>query len=465
MTTQAVKNSPAAKRGAVKLLSLNVAEGTVNGSRTNEFAELLGRAAVAAGQVLPALAQSWSSDAPSTLRGNVAAKIGSFDKVKRQSLSSLSKQSGSDSSSSSSDSDEEFQMPSLQEAFCLPMTSLQGAKRAASAMLVASVFAAELSDKERVPVLVLGRPPGHHATCAHRPALCAPQWKSPGGTLVGANLGGGCFYPSCWLAAVHCMRQGISNKLAYIDIDAHKPDGVWKEVDHLCQLGAARRAAVLNGKPDACKGVYFASLHVNGYPNPNQNWQSVACNIPKGNRRAFDVTVQEELLPPGVATGEVKNEVVLGAFKRWRTSVSAELRTIKPNGLFVGLGLDLHEYEKHVGDKEVGIGLRRQHYHKLIHGLPRSVLKGPMVLTLEGGYTKAGVIDGMLGVVSGLEALSAKARQSRSMTKLCFKKAKKSCQLKCRRMSKSSPSPRMCSSKRRSLSSSDRAKQARRLSA
>ena len=48
------------------------------------------------------------------------------------------------------------------ETCALPMDSLLGAKRAARAMLVASVFAAELSEREGVPVVVVGRPPGHH---------------------------------------------------------------------------------------------------------------------------------------------------------------------------------------------------------------------------------------------------------------------------------------------------------------
>ena len=145
------------------------------------------------------------------------------------------------------------------------------------------MFAAELSDKERVPVLVLGRPPGHHATCAHELALDAPKCRSPGGPLDGASLGGGCFYPSCWVAAVHCMREGLAQKLAYIDVDAHKPDGVWKEVDHLSKLSRDDRAELLKGKPNACEGVLFASVHVEGYPNPgNLNWRSAVRKMPKG---------------------------------------------------------------------------------------------------------------------------------------------------------------------------------------
>merc|ERR1719149_357683 len=131
------------------------------------------------------------------------------------------------------------------------MTNLEGSKAAAQAMLIASVFAAELSAKERLPVLVLGRPPGHHATCEHKLDFNAPYYPSPGGAVEGVSLAGGCFYPSCWLAALHCLRQGTAHKLAYIDIDAHKPEGIWKEVDHLCGLDSAKRKAVLNGNADA----------------------------------------------------------------------------------------------------------------------------------------------------------------------------------------------------------------------
>lgn len=465
---RAAKSSTAVKRGAVMMLALNVGEGSVNGSKTNEFAEMLRRAAASTGQVLPALAQSWNADAPATLAGNVSAKLGSFSKVKRSSLSKVRRQSRSSSKDSDSESDEDIWKPTVEEGMCLPMTSLQGAKRAAQAMLVASIFAAELSNKERAPVLVLGRPPGHHATCAHTLALDAPECQSPGGALKGANLGGGCFYPSCWLAAVHCLRQGMSQRLAYIDVDAHKPDGVWKEVDHLCRLGAARRAAVLNGTPDACQGLLFASVHVNGYPNPNDQWESVSCKRPKGPRRAFDIKVQEELLPPGMATGDLDNEVVLDAFKRWRTAVVRDLRSLKPNGLFIGLGLDLHKYEKQIGDKAVGLGLQRQHYRQLIQDLPTSALKGPVVLTLEGGYTKAGVIDGMLGVLSGLETIARRARASGKISRSWLRKARKAHKapkLK-KRVSLSASSP--LGTKRRlsrsSTNSSDQSKRSKRLS-
>lgn len=250
------------------------------------------------------------------------------------------------------------------------------------------------------------------------------------------------------------MRQGMSQRVAYIDIDAHKPDGVWKEVDHLCQLPRVRRRTVLNGMPDACEGVYFASVHVNGYPNPQQNWQSVARTIPKSHKRAFSVRLQEELLPSGVADGSVPNGVVLDAFKKWRTSVSTDLRDLKPNGLFVGLGLDLHEYEKNVGDKQVGRGLKRQHYRELIQGFPSTALRGPVVLTLEGGYTKAGVIDGMLGVISGLEVLSRRARTSRGVARRFLTKAKgdSSLKLKSVKSVKSHPAAPACSGKRKRLS-------------
>lgn len=416
---RAVRSSPAVKRGAIMTLSLNISEGTVNGSRTSELAEMLSRASAAAGRVLPALAQSWHTDAPPTLRGNVSAKLGSFEKVKRKSvLSILGKRS-------SSESESEDEPQTVESGYCLPMTSLRGAKRAAQAMLVASVFAAELSVKERVPVLVLGRPPGHHATCEHRLALDAPPCGSPGGFLGGASLGGGCFYPSCWLSAVHCMREGMSQRMAYIDIDAHKPDGVWKEVDHLCNLGVARRASVLDGKPDACQGVLFASVHVNGYPNPCQHWQSVRSSIPKGHRRAFEVMVNEELLPEGVATGEVRNEAVLHAFENWRAGVTKDLKGFDPNGIFIGLGFDLHQMEARIGDKHVGIGIRGEHYRKFIENLPSTSSKGPVVLTLEGGYTKAAVVDGMLGVLSGLELLARKARAHKQFSNLRLRRAQR----------------------------------------
>jgi len=432
---RAVRNSPEVKRGVILPLSLNVTECSVNGSKTSKMAKLLSHSAAAAGQVLPALAQSWNSDAPSTLRKNMSLKLGSFYKVKRKSMDSVI------GTETIPDSDDEI--PTVEECCALPMTSLDGAKRAAQAMLVASVFAAELSAKEHVPVLVLGRPPGHHATCAHTLDLDAPSVNSPGGALTGHNLGGGCFYPSCWLAAVHCLREGLSQRLAYIDVDAHKPDGVWKEVDHLCTLNNARRTAVLKGRPDSCEGVLFGSVHVDGYPKPHASWQSVSSAIPKSHRRAFEIRVHEELLPPGIATGCIKNDVVLDAYQHWRIDVTKDIRDFKPSGLFVGLGFDLHKLEKQIGDKEVGIGLEGKHYRKLIQDLPSSVLRGPVVLTLEGGYTKAGVVDGMLGVLSGLERLSIKAskRQDKKRKQLSTPRMHK-IRLRMAEKLKSSPSKR-----------------------
>lgn len=424
----AVKKSPAAKRGAIKLLSLDVAAGSVNGSTTSKFAEWLGQASRATGRVLPALAQSWDSDAPKTLRGNLTAKLGTFEKTRRKSVSSV-RSSGRKSVSSvgsqslpDSDTDSDMEGPTVEEACSLPMLSLTGAKRAAQAMLVASVFATELSDKERVPVLVLGRPPGHHATCEHHLALDAPKFSSPGGNLEGASLGGGCFYPSCWVGAVHALREGLSQRLAYIDVDAHKPDGVWKEVDHLSKLSSEDREDVLNGKPDACQGMLFASVHVSGFPNPGtRHWKSTTCTIPKSQRRAFDVRVLEELLPEGVAAPEgvatetLKNKVVLQAFQRWQVALLEDLRKLKPNGLFVGLGFDLHKDEKEIMDKQVGLGIEAQHYCKLIRRIPSTALQGPVVLTLEGGYTKAAVVEGIRGSLAGLEEL-AKRRGNRTFS-------------------------------------------------
>jgi len=403
---RAAKNSPAAKHGRLVLWSLNVTAGSVNGSKTSPYAELLAEASAAAGRVLPALAQSWNSNAPNTLQGNVSAKLGSYEKMKRRKLV-IARSSRHDSESE----DEPWQQgTTVEEGLSCPMEDLQGAKKAAQAMLVASVFAAELSTKERLPVLVLGRPPGHHSTCAHEVALETPRYSTPGGSIPGKHLGGGCFYPSCWLAAVHCMREGFSQKLAYVDIDAHKPDGVWMELDNLCKSGRTRRAAVFNGKSDVCEGVFFTSMHLDGYPKKSgyHDWQSVTCTIPKGPKRAFEVRLNEELLPKGVTTGDIKtNDVVLDAFARWNSAVEAELLSFEPNGVFVGLGFDLHKCEEHV-DKQIGLGLDRRQYRKLMQDFPTTALTGPVVLTLEGGYTKAGVTDGMLGVISGLDALARK---------------------------------------------------------
>lgn len=419
----AVKSSPSAKRKKVMLLALDVAAGTVNGRKDGKYPALLRQASSSASRLLPLLAQSWDPDAPTTLRGNLSAKLGEFEKLKRKSISSIRRRSVG-STTSSADQDDEDEDCTVADACSLPMSDLKGAKRAAQAMLIASVFAAEVSMKERVAVLVLGRPPGHHATCSHQLALAARPVQTPGGAVEGASLGGGCFYPSCWLAAVHCLKEGFSKRLAYIDIDAHKPDGVWKEVDHLCRLGRDRRAAILGSeKADACEGILFASIHVDGYPNPGLQWTSADCVLPKATRRAFEVRVHEELLSGGIATGALQNEDVWAAFGRWQSSLSKDTRTFRPNGIFVGLGFDLHKLEKRIGDKKAGVGLLGQHYFQLLRSLPASSLKGPFVLTLEGGYTQAAINDGIHGALSGLEALSVGRALGNSLQRAIEKKS------------------------------------------
>lgn len=432
---EAVKTSPSVKRRAVTMLTLDVQAGTVNGKKVGKHAELLQKSSLAAGHLLPLVAKSWDPEAPSTLRGNIAAKIGAFEKVKRKSLSKMKRRSfscrsrrksGSVEPETDSDSNSDCDSEALEndddctvEGGCaLPMTDLKGAKRAAQAMLIASIFAAELSNKERTPVVVFGRPPGHHATCAHCLALGDPKFHSPGGFVEGASLGGGCFYPSCWLAAIHCLREGLSQRLAYIDVDAHKPDGVWKEVDHLSKLGNDKRLALLGSQAKSCEGVLFASIHVDGYPKPdNISWSSAASIINKSPKRAFDIRVHEELLPKSMCTRSVHNGRILGSFDRWENKVSSDLRCFKPNGTFVGLGFDLHRAEKNVNDKAEGLGITRKHYRKVLRNLPVSALQGPVVLTLEGGYTEAALKDGIHGALEGLEGLSRKLQVRSSSSK------------------------------------------------
>jgi len=320
----------------------------------------------------------------------------------------------------------------VEEVLSTPMESLDGTKRAVRAMLVASVFAADLSKQNGgAPVVVLGRPPGHHATCEHLINVDAPPAKHPGGDLEGCCMNGGCFYPNSWVGAVHSLREGDASRLAYVDVDAHKPDGIWQEVEHLRGLGKDRREAVL-GDAEACKGVLFASVHIDAFPNPGAVWKSVDCVLPKGPRKAFDLHVLEELLPEGTCnTGTTTNTEVLACFDRWQKRLLKEVSAFKPNGLFVGMGFDLHAAEKQIRRyKRVGIGLVGKHYRDLLGALPDAGLQpGPIVLTLEGGYSKDGVMDGMRGVLEGLVKLScARARKTRgirSSTKLWGRKRKR----------------------------------------
>lgn len=389
---KAVKSSRLAKKGgAVMILSLDVQAGTVNGRTAGDYAQLLRESTREAGTLLPLLAKAWDTSAPETLAANLAKKIGDFDKVRLL-------------PAGVADAESEESEDTVEASCALPMENLTGTKRAARAMLVAAVFAAELSKREAgIPVLVLGRPPGHHATCQHSLNLLASPYPSPGGGLEGRSLGGGCFYPSCWLGAVHCLRQGSASRLAYIDLDAHMPDGVWKEVDCLRGLSKERRKELFNGRPDACDGIVFASVHVDGYPNPSvDGWKSTVSVLPRGPRQAFEVRIHQELLPRGVCDGGTTlNKEVLTAFERWKGVTLRDLCKFKPDGVFFGLGFDLHRDEACISDKREGIGLTAKNYRDFLRRLPVNN-SGPLVLTLEGGYTKAGVVDGMNGVLAGM---------------------------------------------------------------
>lgn len=220
-------------------------------------------------------------------------------------------------------------------------------------------------------------------------------------------MGGGCFYPSCWVAAVHYLRKDRTERrrLAYIDLDAHKPDGIWKEVQHF-QNTQIRRVA-------ACDGVLFASIHVDGYPNPGGvEWTSARCVLAKGPQKAFEVRVNEELLKGVDEGGSASNSEVLDAFARWKGALAEDLEQFCPHALFIGLGFDLHKAEGRIMDKREGIGLVARDYKDILQGLAVGAdPSGPVVLTLEGGYTRAAMIDGMSGALAGLVALSRARRK------------------------------------------------------
>ena len=72
------------------------------------------------------------------------------------------------------------------------------------------------------------------------------------------------------------------------------------------------------------------------FPAPlDRPWNSVACRIPKGRKRGFEIRVREELIPcSGPAAENLQNEDVLRAFEQWRNDVSKDLCKFRPNGLF-----------------------------------------------------------------------------------------------------------------------------------
>lgn len=405
----------AARKSGVKLrfLSVNVSENTLNGKHGLQLqpqvgpilVELLRRARMGAERLLPRLAKTWAKDAPKTMRGNIQAKLGSYGEVMHKRMHAVAVEGSRAAAVGAKDTS------MVQSACSLWMKDAGSAGRAAEAMLVAAVFATDLSVKAGVPVLVLGRPPGHHATCGHDLRL-GDTWRAPCGQLPGASLGGGCFYPSVWLAALHSLRKGHAKRLAYVDIDAHMPDGVWKEVDHFSKLKKDQRDFLI-GKRNSCTGVLFSSIHIDGYPNQGSSWHSVKQNL----KRSFEVRVRDTLLPRSVTQGTASsaNQGLITRYQRWCNTLDKEMTSFQPDGLFVGLGFDLHQKEAEISDKKVGRGISRPHYESFFANFTRLPDKAPMVLMLEGGYTKQGVEDGILGTLQGLKLLaqrkSAKKRQ------------------------------------------------------
>jgi len=408
----AVRQSPMVKNGTVKMLRLDVQAGTINGTTHSHYAQLLSKSSMSADRLLPLMAQCWSSAAPVTARGNLSKKLGQLERMKDDLVERSAKLN------------EDGKMDSVEQWISTPMVNIAGSRRAVWAMLVAATFAADLSQQEGVPVVVLGRPPSHHATCYHCIGLDAPHVQSPGGLLSGHNLEGGCFYPSCWVAAVHALREGSASRLAYIDVDAHKPDGIWKEMERLRGLGKEQRTMLL-GQANRCEEVLFASVHIDDYPNPEERhprdppdprfkWNSVDRVLAKETGKAFAVSVLEELLPKGIGLdedgedGPTTNKEVIACFDHWQKGLLRKLTRFKPNGIFVGLGFDLHALEKQIeASKRPGIGIEAKHYRALLAALPTSGLQnGPIVLTMEGGYTKDAVMDGMRGVLDGLVQLA-----------------------------------------------------------
>jgi acetoin utilization deacetylase AcuC-like enzyme len=203
----------------------------------------------------------------------------------------------------------------------------------------------------------------------------------------------------------------MTSKLAYIDVDAHMPDGIWKEVEKLRSLDRERRCAILGENHSALTGLLFASVHLPGYPFP-ETCHSSRCVMPKTSRRAFELRVNKQLLPKGMNNkGSATNGQVLASYARWQQQLDADMPRFQPDGIFVGLGFDLHQDEVEIGDKRMGLGIRAKHYRRLLAGLPPT--PGPVVLTLEGGYSKAGVEDGIFGALAGMVKFSLKNGQKR----------------------------------------------------
>lgn len=405
---RAARESSAVQNGTVKTLRLDVEAGTINNSSNGPYSQLFSKSASAAGQLLPLMAKTWDPAAPATRCGNISKKLSGYQRIKAALVPASVAGEGN--------------TETVEQWCSVSIENLTGAKRAVWSMLAASVFAADLSEQEGVPVIVLGRPPGHHATCCQHNDISAPWVQSPGGKLNAHSLDGGCVYPSCWVAAVHSLREGSSSRLAYIDVDAHKPDGIWKEMERLRSLGNKQRAALL-GNAGQCEKVLFASVHIDSYPNPAVNpelnpWNSAYRVLPKCPGKAFEVSVLEELLPKGISEdGPATNAQLLACFRRWQERLLSTLHRFKPNGIFVGLGFDLHAAEKQISaDKRVGIGIEAKNYREVIAGLPTAG-GGPIVMTLEGGYSKDAVMDGMHGALEGLVQLSRRRTKEKKALK------------------------------------------------
>merc|ERR1712151_660779 len=114
-------------------------------------------------------------------------------------------------------------------------------------------------------------------------------------------------------------------------------------------LDKNRRKKLFDGEDSACEGVLFASVHVDGYPNPGRNaWKSAQCVLPKGAGKAFKVNVHEQLLQGVGEEGTTPNSTVLEKYESWKDDTLQGLQDFQPDGVFVGLGFDLHMFEARI---------------------------------------------------------------------------------------------------------------------
>lgn len=194
--------------------------------------------------------------------------------------------------------------------------------------------------------MVIGRPPGHHA-------------ESKKGM-------GFCLLNPIAVAAQYAISRTSAKRIAIVDFDVHHGNGTQE---------------IFYDRSD----ILFASIHQ--YPF----YPGTGHPLETGHGAGEDLTVN---CPVPAGAGD---EQFLAAFMQ---KIVPAVRSFSPDLILVSAGFDGHHL-----DPLVGLHLTGDSYFELgthLHDLADQCCMGRIVSTLEGGYSPAGLADGLQHYLKGL---------------------------------------------------------------